>query len=150
MALASWTIAFFLTVVPCLANPVHFCGYNEINHLACELPALMKLICSDIAVSQLIMYFTSTVTVLLPFCFILFSYLRIIVAILRIRSAGGRWKAFSTCGSHLVVVAVLYGNCIVGYVKPQSKDSQDSDILISLVNVVVIPMLNPLIYSLRN
>ncbi|XP_066485737.1 olfactory receptor 13H1-like [Tiliqua scincoides] len=150
LAVASWTVAFLLSIVPCLANPIHFCGYNEINHIFCELPALMKLICSDMAVGQLTMYFTSTLTVLFPFCFILFSYLRILVAILRIHSAGGRWKAFSTCGSHLVVVSVLYGNCIVGYIKPQSKETQDSDIVITLVNAAVIPMLNPLIYTLRN
>ncbi|XP_066485730.1 olfactory receptor 13H1-like [Tiliqua scincoides] len=150
LALATWTVAFLLAIVPCLANPFHVCGHNKINHISCELTAFMKLICSDMDVEQLIMYFTSTLIVLFPFCFILFSYLRIIVAILRIRSAGGRWKAFSTCGSHLAVVAVFFGNCIVTYIKPQSKDGQDSDKILSVVNGVVIPTLNPLIYTLRN
>ncbi|XP_028560120.2 olfactory receptor 13H1-like [Podarcis muralis] len=150
LAIAPWTMAFLLAIVPCLAKPAHFCGHNEVDHFACELTALMKLMCSDMAVSQLIMYFTSTFTVLFPFCLILFSYSRIIVTILKIDSSGGRKKAFSTCGSHLAVVVVFFGNAIVQYIKPQSKDNQDSDKFIFVFNAAIIPMLNPLIYTLRN
>ncbi|XP_066485731.1 olfactory receptor 13H1-like [Tiliqua scincoides] len=150
LALGTWLLAFLLAIVPWLANQFHICGHNEINQISCELTAFMKLICSNMARSQLTMFLNSTAIVLFPFCFILFSYLRIIVAILRIHSAGGRWKAFSTGGSHLAVVAVFFGNCIVTYIKPQSKVSQDSDKILSVVNGVVIPTVNPLIYTLRN
>ncbi|XP_066485751.1 olfactory receptor 13H1-like [Tiliqua scincoides] len=150
LSVASLTAAFLLVTVPAVANPVHFCGHNEVDHFACEVTALMKLVCSDMAVGQLTMYFTSTFTVLFPFSFILFSYLRIITAILSIHSAGGRLKVFSTCGSHLTVVVVFYGISIFGYVKPQSKDSQDTNKVLYVINAGVVPMLNPLIYTLRN
>ncbi|XP_066485732.1 olfactory receptor 2A12-like [Tiliqua scincoides] len=150
LALGTWLLAFLLAIVPWIANPAQVCEHNEIDHISCEFTAFMKLICSNMARSQLMLNLNSTAIVLFPFCFILFSYLRIIVAILRIHSAGGRWKAFSTCGSHLAVVAVFFGNCIFTYIKPQSKDSQDSDKLLSIFNGVVIPTLNPLIYTLRN
>ncbi|KAJ6652593.1 hypothetical protein lerEdw1_011283 [Lerista edwardsae] len=110
----------------------------------------MKLVCSDMAVAQLTMYFTSTFNVLFPFSFILFSYLRIIVAILRLHSAGGRLKVFSTCGSHLTIVVVFYGISIFGYVKPQTKDSEDINKALYVINAGVVPMINPLIYTLRN
>ncbi|XP_053218611.1 olfactory receptor 13H1-like [Podarcis raffonei] len=150
LAIVSWTMAFLLAIVPCLANPAHFCGHNEVDHFACELTAIMKLICSDMAVGQLSMYFTSTGTILFPFCFIIFSYARILVAILRIHSSGSRLKAFSTCGSHLAVVLVFFGNAIALYIKPQSKDKQASDKIIYIFNQALVPMLNPLIYTLRN
>ncbi|XP_066485750.1 olfactory receptor 13H1-like [Tiliqua scincoides] len=150
LSVVTLTVAFLLVIVPCVANPARFCGHNRVDHFACELIALMKLVCSDMAVGQLTMYFTSTFNVLFPFAFILFSYLRIIVAILRIHSAGARLKVFSTCGSHLTVVVVFYGISIFGYVKPQSKDSQDSDKALYVINAGVVPMLNPLIYTLRN
>ncbi|XP_066485743.1 olfactory receptor 13H1-like, partial [Tiliqua scincoides] len=150
LSVVTLTVAFLFVIVPCVAKPVRFCGHNKVDHFACELTALMKLVCSDMVVSQLTMYFTSSVTVLFPFSFILFSYLCIIVAILRIHSAGGRLKAFSTCGSHLVVVLVFYGISIATYIKPQSKDSQDADKITYVITTGVVPMLNPLIYTLRN
>ncbi|XP_066485757.1 olfactory receptor 13H1-like [Tiliqua scincoides] len=150
MTVGSWIVAFLLVIVPGLANPVRFCGQNKVDHFACEVTALLKLICSDNTVNQLNMYFTSTFTVLFPFSFILFSYLRIIVAILRIHSAAGRLKAFSTCGSHLAVVVAFYGISIATYIKPQLKDSHDSDKAMYVINAGVVPMVNPLIYTLKN
>ncbi|XP_066485739.1 olfactory receptor 2A12-like [Tiliqua scincoides] len=150
LVLGTWLLAFLLAIVPWIANPAQVCERNEIDHISCELTAFMKLICSNMARSQLMLNLNSTAIVLFPFCFILFSYLRIIVAILRIHSAGGRWKAFSTCGSHLAVVAVFFGNCIVTYIKPLSKDGQDSGKILSVINGVVVPTVNPLIYTLRN
>ncbi|XP_028560122.2 olfactory receptor 13H1-like [Podarcis muralis] len=150
LAAISWVGAFMLSIVPCLANPARFCGHNEVDQITCELTALMKLICSDNTVGQLVMYFTSSFTLLFPFSFILFSYLRIIVAILRIHSSGGRWKAFSTCGSHLTVVCIYYGTCIFTYLKPQSKVMEEKDKVITVIYGTVVPLLNPLIYTLRN
>ncbi|XP_066485752.1 olfactory receptor 13H1-like [Tiliqua scincoides] len=150
LSVVSLIIAVLLVIVPCVSNPSRFCRHNRVDHFACELTALMKLVCSDMTVGQMTMYFTSSFTVLFPFSFILFSYLRIIVAILRIHSAGGRLKAFSTCGSHLAVVVVYYGISIALYIKPQSKDSQDTDKIMYVINAGVVPSLNPLIYTLRN
>ncbi|XP_066485755.1 olfactory receptor 13H1-like [Tiliqua scincoides] len=150
LSAVSWVGAFFLSVVPIVAQPSQFCGHNKVDNIVCELTALMKLICSDNAVGQVVMFFTSSFTLLVPFAFILFSYLRIIVAIIRLHSSGGRWKAFSTCGSHLAVVGFYYGTCIFTYVKPQSKVSQERDKIIPTIYGTVIPLLNPLIYTLRN
>ncbi|XP_066485735.1 olfactory receptor 13H1-like [Tiliqua scincoides] len=150
LSVVSLIIAILLLIVPCVSNPSRLCRHNRVDHCACELTALMKLVCSDMTVGQMTMYFTSSFTVLFPFSFILFSYLRIIVAILRIHSAGGRLKAFSTCGSHLAVVVVYYGISIALYIKPQSKDSQDTDKIMYVINAGVVPSLNPLIYTLRN
>ncbi|XP_053120508.1 olfactory receptor 13H1-like [Hemicordylus capensis] len=150
LAAGTWTSGIFLGIVPMYALPARFCGNNVIDHLTCELKAVMKLVCSDTSVSQLVTFFTAGLTLLGPFAFILFSYLRIIVAILRIHLAGGRLKAFSTCASHLTVVTIYYGTFMFSYLKPQSKSTQEADKIISAFYGVVTPMLNPLIYTLRN
>ncbi|XP_034958843.1 olfactory receptor 13H1-like [Zootoca vivipara] len=150
LAAGTWSSAFFLGVIPIYAMPAHFCGRNVINHFTCELIAVMKLVCSDTSMSQLLMFFTGSLTLLAPFTFILFSYLRIIVAVLRIHSSGGRLKAFSTCASHLTVVTIFYGTAIFSYIRPQTKATHELDKAISLFYGTVTPMLNPLIYTLRN
>ncbi|XP_053120507.1 olfactory receptor 13H1-like [Hemicordylus capensis] len=150
LAAGTWTSGLFLGIVPIYALPAHFCGENMIDHIACELKAVMKLVCSDTSLSQLVMFFSGGLTLLAPFAFILFSYLRIIVAILRIHSTGGRLKAFSTCASHLTVVTIFYGTAIFSYLQPQTKSTQELDKAISLFYGIMTPMLNPLIYTLRN
>ncbi|XP_062992650.1 olfactory receptor 13H1-like [Elgaria multicarinata webbii] len=150
LVIATWTIAFMLTVVPCLAKPARFCGNNEVDHISCELKAVIKLICSDTSSSQISMFLTSTFTLVLPLGFILFSYMRILAAILRMHSEGSRLKAFSTCGSHLVVVTMFYGTAIFAYLLPQNKNTHDIDKIFSVFYGVVTPMFNPLIYTLRN
>ncbi|XP_053120506.1 olfactory receptor 13H1-like [Hemicordylus capensis] len=150
LSVFSWVGAFMLAVVPIIAQPSQFCGHNEVDHIVCDLTALMKLVCSDNSVGQVVMFFTSSFTLLFPFSFILFSYLRILVAILRLHASGGRWKAFSTCGSHLTVVGIYYGTCIFTYIKPQSNSTEERDKISFLFYGTVIPLLNPLIYSLRN
>nr|XP_056720477.1 olfactory receptor 13H1-like [Euleptes europaea]XP_056722741.1 olfactory receptor 13H1-like [Euleptes europaea] len=150
LAVFAWTFAFTLSILPGIVNPARFCGRNEVDHLTCEVTALLRLVCSDTSVNQLVMYFTSSFSLVFPFCFILFSYMRIIVAILRVHSSSSRLKAFSTCGSHLAVVCLYYGTCIFSYLKPQPKIRQERDKIISLFYGIVTPMLNPLIYTLRN
>lgn len=150
LAMGTWTSGFFLVVIPIYATPTHFCGGNVIDHLTCELKAVMKLLCTQSTLNQLVNFFTGVLTLLCPFAFILFSYVRIIVAILKIHSTGGRLKAFSTCGSHLAVVIIFYGTAIFSYLQPQSKTTHKVDKIVSAFYGIVTPMLNPLIYTLRN
>ncbi|XP_039100029.1 olfactory receptor 13H1-like [Hyaena hyaena] len=150
LAGASWTAAFLLTVVPVLTMPLEFCGHHVINHFSCELLALLKLACSDLQVYESLMVGTSALTLLAPFAFIVASYGRILVAVLRMRSTEGHSKAFSTCGSHLTVVALFYGTAISMYMMPQDKIMHDRDKIISTAYGALTPMMNPLIYSLRN
>ncbi|XP_066485700.1 olfactory receptor 13H1-like [Tiliqua scincoides] len=150
LAVVTWTSGFFLGVLPICVMPARFCGNNVIDHMTCELKAVMKLICTDNSLNQLVTFITGSLTLLGPFAFILFSYLRILVAILRIHSSGGRLKAFSTCASHLTVVTIFYGTFIFSYLQPQTKTTRDLDKVVSLFYGIVTPMLNPLIYTLRN
>ncbi|XP_036598488.1 olfactory receptor 13H1-like [Trichosurus vulpecula] len=150
LAGASWISAFLLTVVPVLTMPLEFCGQHVINHFSCELLAILKLACNDLRIYELLIIVTSSLTLLAPFAFILTSYGHILGAVLKIHSAEGRKKAFSTCSSHLTVVIIFYGTAISMYMMPQDKASRNRDKIISMLYGVVTPMLNPLIYSLRN
>uniref|UniRef100_A0A8C3VPT9 Olfactory receptor n=1 Tax=Catagonus wagneri TaxID=51154 RepID=A0A8C3VPT9_9CETA len=150
LAVVTWASAFLLAIIPIIAIPAHFCGHNIINHFTCEVQALLKLNCSDTPVRFILGLVISIFTLPLPFTFILVSYTRIVVAVLRIRSAEARFKAFSTCGSHLTVVTIFYGTAIYMYLKPQSREYQDQGKVVSAFYGVVTPMLNPLIYTLRN
>ncbi|XP_058386776.1 olfactory receptor 13H1-like [Diceros bicornis minor] len=146
----SWTTAFLLTVVPVLTMTLEFCGHHVINHFSCELLALLKLACSDLRFYELLMLGTSALSLLAPFAFIVGSYGRILVAVLRMRSMEGQGKAFSTCASHLTVVVLFYGTAISMYMMPQDKTIHERDKIISISYGVLTPMMNPLIYSLRN
>ncbi|XP_053263077.1 olfactory receptor 13H1-like [Podarcis raffonei] len=146
----SVTLCFLNTVATALLQPRDFCGRHIINHFACELQSFLKLACSDTHISELFMHITSLFLLIPPFGFIVVTYGRIALAVLRIRSAQGRKKAFSTCSSHLVVVSVFYGTIMIMYLNPQGKTVSEKDKLISLMYGVLTPMLNPLIYSLRN
>ncbi|XP_038603682.1 olfactory receptor 13H1-like [Tachyglossus aculeatus] len=151
IAAIMWISTFLLALIPTVTIPVQFCaGHNAVNHFVCELEAVFKLVCSDTTVSEIMMWINSIFILPLPFLFILLSYVRIVVAVLKIPSTAGRWKAFSTCGSHLTVVTIYYGTLISLYLKPQNKDSKDQDKIISIFYGTVIPMMNPLIYTLRN
>ncbi|XP_007438245.1 olfactory receptor 13H1-like [Python bivittatus] len=150
LAVGTWVAGLVLGVIPIYVMPAHFCGDNVIDHFACELKAIFKLICSDTSLNQVTMFTTGVLTFLGPFAFILFSYLQIVAAILRVHSAGGRLKAFSTCVSHLMVVTIFYSTAIFSYLRPQTKSVQEMDKIVSLFYGVLTPMLNPLIYTLRN
>ncbi|XP_048343516.1 olfactory receptor 13H1-like [Sphaerodactylus townsendi] len=146
---ASMTFSFVITLITALLQPTDFCGHNIINHFACELQSFLKLACSDTRTSELFMHISSLFLLIPPFGFIVLTYGRIGSAVLRIRSTQGRKKAFSTCSSHIAVVSAFYGTIMIMYVKPQAKSS-DQDKIIALTYGVFTPMLNPLIYSLRN
>ncbi|KAB1272804.1 Olfactory receptor 5W2 [Camelus dromedarius] len=133
-----------------LAFRLCFCGSNEISHFFCDLPPLFLLSCSDIQVNELVLFTIFGFIELSTISGVLASYCYIILSVLKIHSAEGRRKAFCTCTSHLTAVAIFQGTLLFMYFRPSSSYSLDQDKMISLFYTLVIPMLNPLIYSLRN
>ncbi|XP_040351723.1 olfactory receptor 9G1 [Herpailurus yagouaroundi] len=129
---------------------LNFCSGNVIDDFFCDLLPLVKLACGKKDGYQTVLYFLLASNVITPIVLILASYLSIIAAILRIRSTQGRLKAFSTCSSHLVSVTLYYGSILYIYSRPQSSYSLDRDKIVSTFYTVVFPVLNPMIYSLRN
>ncbi|XP_004620520.3 olfactory receptor 5B12-like [Sorex araneus] len=127
-----------------------FCHSNVINHFFCDIPALLSLSCSDISTNEIVLFTLASFNVLLTLLVILNSYLFIFIAILRMNSAEGRKKAFSTCASHLATVSIFYGTIIFMYLQPSSSHSLDTDKMASVFYTMIIPMLNPVVYSLRN
>ena len=133
-----------------LATTLTLCGPNQISHFLCDIPFVLKLSCSDTSLNEFVLHVASATIGLSPSLFTAVSYILIISAILRIPSAQGRSKAFSTCASHLTVVVVFYGTANFNYDRPREGYSLDMDILVSVLFCVMTPMLNPIIYSLRN
>ncbi|XP_072491999.1 olfactory receptor 1G1-like [Notamacropus eugenii] len=133
-----------------LTNELIFCAKNEIPHFFCDLNPLLKLSCSDIFINELMILTIGVLAGLTPFLCVIISYVHIVLAILRIPSAKGKQKAFSTCSSHLSVVSLFYGTVFGVYFSPSSNHSAHSDIIASVMYAVVTPMLNPFIYTLRN
>ncbi|XP_071063384.1 olfactory receptor 5J3-like [Dasypus novemcinctus] len=133
-----------------LAATLSLCGPNQISHFLCDIPLLLKLSCSDTSVNESVLHVASATIGLSPCLFTAVSYMLIISAILRIPSTQGRSKAFSTCASHLTVVVVFFGTANFNYDRPSEGYSLDMDILVSVLFCVMTPMLNPIIYSLRN
>nr|XP_003472650.2 olfactory receptor 8G1-like [Cavia porcellus] len=129
---------------------VHFCKLNVINHYFCDLPPLLKLSCSSTYINELLILCFGTFNICAPSLLILTSYIFIIASILRIRSTSGRSKAFSTCSSHISAVAVFFGSAAFMYLQPSSVSSMDQGKVSSVFYTIIVPMLNPLIYSLRN
>ncbi|XP_066487379.1 olfactory receptor 5AR1-like [Tiliqua scincoides] len=127
-----------------------FCDSNVINHFFCDLTPLLKLSCSDIYLNEMLLFTFGSFFEVGTLLIIIMSYAFIVVAVLRIRSAEGRYKAFSTCASHLTAVAIFHGTILFMYFRPSSSYSLDTDKMASVFYTVIIPMLNPLIYSLRN
>ncbi|XP_054419615.1 olfactory receptor 9I1 [Pteronotus mesoamericanus] len=127
-----------------------FCDNNQINFFFCDLPPLLKLACSDTTNTEIIIVFFGNFVILANALIILISYLLIIKAILRVKSSGGRAKSFSTCASHLTAVALFFGTLSFMYLRSGSGQSPEENKVVSVFYTVVIPMLNPLIYSLRN
>ncbi|XP_067406814.1 olfactory receptor 5AR1-like [Emydura macquarii macquarii] len=126
-----------------------FCD-SYINHFFCDVPPILKLSCSDTHITDMVHFICGAMLITTTLLIILVSYIYIVVAILRISSAKGQRKAFSTCASHLTAVTIFYGMGSFMYLRPSSKYSMDQDKIISLFYTLAIPMLNPLIYSLRN
>uniref|UniRef100_A0A452UA78 Olfactory receptor n=3 Tax=Ursus TaxID=9639 RepID=A0A452UA78_URSMA len=157
MASVSWLSGGINSIVQTsLAMRLPFCGNNVINHFTCEILAVLKLACADISLNIITMVISNMTFLVLPLLVIFFSYMFILYTILRMNSATGRRKAFSTCSAHLTVVIIFYGTIFFMYAKPKTQELpgedkfQTSEKLISLFYGVVTPMLNPIIYSLRN
>ncbi|NXX42069.1 O10AG protein, partial [Tricholaema leucomelas] len=127
-----------------------FCASHHLHHFFCDVPPLLELACADIFWNQVVLYTIILGFIILPFSLIAISYIKIIRAVLKMPSALGRHKTFSTCFSHLGVVTLFYGSATVVYLKRHSRDSVDLDKYLALFYTVVTPMFNPLIYSLRN
>ncbi|XFF84662.1 hypothetical protein AB1E18_010881 [Capra hircus] len=127
-----------------------FCKSITVHHFFCDVPAVLALSCSEKHISEVVLVFMSSFNVSFALLVILISYLFIFVNILKMHSARGHQKAFSTCASHLTAVSIFYGTVIFMYLQPSSSHSLDSDKVASMFYAVVIPMLNPLVYSLRN
>ncbi|XP_062952793.1 putative olfactory receptor 2B8 [Cynocephalus volans] len=151
MASASWVIGFansLLQTVLIFLLPL--CGRNKLDHFLCEVPPLLKLACVDTTRNESELFFVGVLILLIPVTLIMFSYSRIVRAVLRMKSAAGQRKAFETCGSHLTVVSLFYGTAIYAYLQPSSNYSQDQGKFVSLFYTIITPMINPLIYTLRN
>ncbi|XP_053415788.1 olfactory receptor 8K5-like [Nycticebus coucang] len=127
-----------------------FCGSNVISHFYCDDIPLLPMLCSNAQEIELLIILFSAFNLISSLLVVLVSYLLILLTIFRMHSAEGRKKAFSTCGSHLTVVVVFYGSLLFMYVQPKSTHSYDTDKIASVFYTLVIPMLNPLIYSFRN
>ncbi|KAM4808033.1 olfactory receptor 5V1-like [Rhinophrynus dorsalis] len=129
---------------------LHFCGSKKINYFYCDIPPLLSLSCEDTTMNEALLLSIGVFIGWTPFLCIILSYIYIIVTIMKINSTEGRQKAFSTCVSHLTVVVIYFGSVIFSYVRPISTYSLKKDRLISVLYSVVSPMLNPLIYTLKN
>nr|XP_010600512.2 olfactory receptor 1094-like [Loxodonta africana] len=127
-----------------------FCASNEIKHVFCDIPPLLAISCSDTHINQLLLFYVVGFIEIFTILIVLISYGFILLAILRMRSAEGRRKVFSTCGSHLTGVSIYHGTILFMYVRPSSSYTLDHDMIMSIFYSVMIPMLNPIIYSLRN
>ncbi|XP_029435540.1 olfactory receptor 5V1-like [Rhinatrema bivittatum] len=151
LAMVSWVLGF-LELLPhsIIISQFSYCDSNVINHFFCDFTALLKLSCSDTSISDVTTFIESVFITFTPFILTLTSYVFIISTILRIRSKEGKRKAFSTCSSHLTVIILLYGSMIAVYMQPSSGGSVKSNKLITAVYVFALPLLNPLIYSLRS
>uniref|UniRef100_A0A8C4YAU9 Olfactory receptor n=1 Tax=Gopherus evgoodei TaxID=1825980 RepID=A0A8C4YAU9_9SAUR len=147
----SWISAFLaISIMVLFVSQLTFCGPNEIDHFFCELILVVKLSCSDTNVVEFVAFLFASIFTLPPFLFTIISYVIIIATILRISSVTGKQKAFSTCSSHLVVVTIFYGTLMIAYVLPKNNTLRDLNKLFSVFYTILTPMVNPLIYSLRN
>ncbi|CAM9934540.1 unnamed protein product [Rangifer tarandus platyrhynchus] len=151
LAVTSWLSGSVNSLVQTtITFQLPMCTNKYIDHISCELLAVVRLACVDTSSNEVAIMVSSIVLLMTPFCLVLLSYIRIISTILKIQSTEGRRKAFHTCASHLTVVVLCYGMAIFTYIQPNSSPSVLQEKLISLFYAILTPMLNPMIYSLRN
>ncbi|XP_041531924.1 LOW QUALITY PROTEIN: olfactory receptor 10A7-like [Microtus oregoni] len=151
MAIGSWMSGVPVSMLQTawmMALP--FCGPNSVDHFFCDGPPVLKLVSEDTTTYEMQALASTLLFIMFPLSLILVSYTRIIGTILKMPSATGLQKAFSTCSSHLIVVSLFYGTASLTYLRPKSNQSPESKKLVSLSYTVITPMLNPIIYSLRN
>ncbi|XP_054419792.1 olfactory receptor-like protein OLF3 [Pteronotus mesoamericanus] len=151
LAITSWVSGSVNSLVhTAITFQLPMCSNKLIDHISCEILAVVRLACVDTSSNEVATMVSSVVLLMSPFCLVLLSYIKIISTVLKIRSTEGRRKAFHTCASHLTVVVLCYGTAIVTYIQPRSGPSVLQEKLISLFYAILTPMLNPMIYSLRN
>nr|XP_042710916.1 olfactory receptor 10A7-like [Chrysemys picta bellii] len=151
LAAGSWISAFLaISIIVLLVSQLTFCGPSEIDHFFCDLTPVLKLARTDTHLMELTAFIFALIFTLSPFILTVLSYVAIIAIILRISSATGKQKAFSTCSSHLMVVIAFYGTLTIVYVLPKNDTLRDLNKVFSVFYTVLSLLLNPLIYSLRN
>ncbi|XP_077320397.1 olfactory receptor 5V1-like [Lithobates pipiens] len=151
LAAVSWSICFLNSAIHVvLTFQLPYCKSHHVNHFFCEVPPFLRMACRDTLLNEIGMYISAGILGMSSFCLTVISYVQIISTILKIRSSQGRSKAFSTCGSHLTVVVLYYGTLLFIYLSPRSIYSPAIDKTLSIVYTVVTPMLNPMVYSMRN
>ncbi|DAA30158.1 LOW QUALITY PROTEIN: olfactory receptor-like protein OLF3 [Bos mutus] len=151
LAITSWVSGSVNSLVQTtITFQLPMCTNKYIDHISCEILAVVRLACVDTSSNEVAIMVSSIVLLMTPFCLVLLSYIRIISTILKIQSTEGRKKAFHTCASHLTVVFLCYGMTIFTYIQPNSSPSVLQEKLISVFYAILMPVLNPMIYSLRN
>ncbi|XP_069820243.1 olfactory receptor 13G1-like, partial [Dendropsophus ebraccatus] len=151
-------VAIIITIVGSLNSMTHtyctfrlpYCDDNKINHFFCEIMPLLKLACGDTYINEIVVFTADFILGICCFCLTCISYVFILNTILKIRTAEGKRKAFSTCASHITIVSMYYGAVIFTYIRPRSRLSLGKDKIVSALYAVITPTLNPIIYSLRN
>ncbi|KAM8972579.1 olfactory receptor 10A7-like [Pelodytes ibericus] len=151
MVISTWIFGFtFMLLFVLLVHDLEFCGSQIIDHYFCDLAPLLELSCSDDTIIKQINFVSTILFMIVPFCFILSTYISIFITIFRISSTVRKQKAFSTCSSHLIVVSMYYGTLITVYLAPSEGQSFNIKKVISLLYTIATPFLNPVIYSLKN
>ncbi|XP_039077901.1 olfactory receptor 11G2-like [Hyaena hyaena] len=151
LVVSCWVFGFLWFLIPIIIiSQMSFCGSRIIDHFLCDPGPLLALTCTRVPVIELTSSTLSSLLLFIPFFFIVVSYALVLRAVLRVPSAAGRRKAFSTCGSHLAVVSLFYGSVMVMYVSPTSEHEAGMQKVVTLFYSVVTPLINPIIYSLRN
>ncbi|XP_006902371.1 PREDICTED: olfactory receptor 10AG1-like [Elephantulus edwardii] len=151
LAVGSWVIGSPVQIgLTAQIFSLHFCDSHQINHFFCDIPPIIKLACENTSRHEMFVFVVAMLFAAVPFMLILFSYSRIISTILKLPTASGRAKGFSTCSSHLIVVILFFVSATITYLRPKSSHSPGTDKLLSLFYTILTPMFNPMIYSLRN
>ncbi|XP_004479552.2 olfactory receptor 2AJ1-like [Dasypus novemcinctus] len=151
MVCGSWISALFNALVHVIYTlNLPYCASREIHHFFCEIPALLKLVCADTSLYENGLYVSSVVFLLIPIFSIMASYGQILSTVLQLESNLGLRKALATCSSHMIVISLFYGTTIFKYFIPKAYHTAEQDEIVSVFYTIVTPMLNPLIYCLRN
>ncbi|XP_072284837.1 olfactory receptor 1500-like [Pyxicephalus adspersus] len=151
LVVGCWIVSFINSLIlTTFTFQLPYCKSNLISHFFCEMPPLLRLSCKDIWLNELAEYISGTIVALGSFTLILMSYLWITLTVLKFHSTKDKLKAFSTCASHVAVVTLYYGGIMFMHLHPRSSSSAEQDRLVTILYTVVTPMLNPIIYSIRN
>ncbi|XP_034278842.1 olfactory receptor 5AS1-like [Pantherophis guttatus] len=151
LSICSWITGLILPLIPVfLISQLSYCGSNIVDHFFCDILPLLRLVCNQTKLNEMLSFFICSFILVGSFMLTAISYAAILIAVLNIRSSDGRKKAFSTFASHLTVVGIFYGTMMFIYVRPTRNLSFNMDQLVAMFYCVITPLLNPMIYSLRN